>query len=666
VQSGQCTAVLEGHSQRPSSDLPEKVVRRGGFYGYRVCSLTSLSQNIFVSGGVDGVIKVWDIAHAQCIQVMRDDTHSFNRHLYPLDEHRILAGHGGAVKIWDVQTGKCLKTLKIIYSDQLLCVPEKNLLIAHHCNRIRIYELDSEKCLHTMDVGMTLVSETNFYVGAYLLPCPGVTSFQLHRDGTLISTLGNDIIMRWDIDNEKCTQIIVDGAPHDAPHMRGVQMQCAPLLEDNKYVTGGIDGKIRFWNLDIKKEEQAFPAETEENNTSPADEDAILKAKLVELEETLRKEQEIAEAQRQRMEAIRKASEEKETRTHDLIKKTRQLESALKKDDKSYHAELEQAQHELEAMKQQYQDVWVQWQKMLEMVNQSLQQEQRNLQEREAMLQEEMAQLAEEQEHLQLEKAALQKEKQRLTEEPAKKGDMDKELRNKLEALQEQEEALAKREKTLIAREKSLTELKGKNASLKEVISERKLALEQAQASFAEVKKQLEAFALENKTTATEDATQATPEQMAQLKRRHKMLMRENEQLKKNIQVSQERVKNLEEALTAQQREEAAIKIQASWRGFWVRKEQPLSKLSEERRKVVQTHMKQCVEESRYEELAQMAQLVKAERWHEAMQRIRGLAEIAEMPPVENNQTANPESKEPERPAPVPTMTNRKGDCVIG
>lgn len=72
--------------------------------------LLGVSMNHFISGGADGVLRVW------ASDALDDYKHLLVGHGRPItsfqhNEDRIISGAHGALKMWDTQTGKCLQDL---------------------------------------------------------------------------------------------------------------------------------------------------------------------------------------------------------------------------------------------------------------------------------------------------------------------------------------------------------------------------------------------------------------------------------------------------------------------------------------------------------------------------------------------------------------------------
>ena len=88
-----------------------------------------VEKGVFASGGEDGVIRVWKVAHDEPLRVLKDHKSWVNKLAFSPDG-RLLASGGsrskrsnsiGEFRIWDLKTGEILKS-KHFYNDQVGCI----------------------------------------------------------------------------------------------------------------------------------------------------------------------------------------------------------------------------------------------------------------------------------------------------------------------------------------------------------------------------------------------------------------------------------------------------------------------------------------------------------------------------------------------------------------
>jgi WD40 repeat protein len=77
----------------------------------KIYTLSVLPNGNYVSGGKDGMIKIWDSTTDKLLQTIQADAGIIYA-LFALSNRRLASGHeSGVIKIWDLDTGSCLRML---------------------------------------------------------------------------------------------------------------------------------------------------------------------------------------------------------------------------------------------------------------------------------------------------------------------------------------------------------------------------------------------------------------------------------------------------------------------------------------------------------------------------------------------------------------------------
>jgi WD40 repeat protein len=101
--NGQELQVLDGHS--PDHSSPNVPVREGSVN-------FSHDGRTIISGGSDGIVRIWDVISGQELQTLPGHSGAVNSASFSPDEQAIAsASSDGTVKIWDVISGQELQTL---------------------------------------------------------------------------------------------------------------------------------------------------------------------------------------------------------------------------------------------------------------------------------------------------------------------------------------------------------------------------------------------------------------------------------------------------------------------------------------------------------------------------------------------------------------------------
>ena len=95
IQSGECTQVLNGHSN--------------SIYALEMTQMT----RFLVSCSADETIRLWDLTTGNCVKTLHG--HKDNVYTIKLNTYgQLISGsHDKTVKIWDLDRGECLKTINV-------------------------------------------------------------------------------------------------------------------------------------------------------------------------------------------------------------------------------------------------------------------------------------------------------------------------------------------------------------------------------------------------------------------------------------------------------------------------------------------------------------------------------------------------------------------------
>ncbi len=89
-----------------------------------VTTLLRLSDDKIISGGADGLIKIWDIDFATCLRIIIELPDQITCSLI-LDHNHFIIGDENQISIINIETGEVVNTLNG-HSDNITCLLRMN------------------------------------------------------------------------------------------------------------------------------------------------------------------------------------------------------------------------------------------------------------------------------------------------------------------------------------------------------------------------------------------------------------------------------------------------------------------------------------------------------------------------------------------------------------
>ncbi|CAD8212308.1 unnamed protein product [Paramecium pentaurelia] len=228
-------------------------------------SIQAITDNIIAVGSRNGLVQVWDLKNKEqcftiqtkqsvtCMRVFKGFQGDFNVTSranalgVDLKEQQYLITGNQDIKIWDIKTGGMIKQLKgqgnVITS--MLCLLDNHTLISGH---------EDGK-----------VSFWNAYSGMVMKKLQdhsdSVNGIILTKDGRVITGGSDKNIIIYQIHYVR-SQIYTRQVFGDALKQQVLRDECqiycmqASMIDENLFVTGGSDCKIKIWNLKSQKIEK--------------------------------------------------------------------------------------------------------------------------------------------------------------------------------------------------------------------------------------------------------------------------------------------------------------------------------------------------------------------------------------------------------------------------
>ncbi|HCA97349.1 MAG TPA: hypothetical protein DEP38_22900 [Cyanobacteria bacterium UBA9226] len=230
----------------------------------------SPDQKLLVTGGMDGKIRLWEVADGKQIMAWQGHGDWIRSVIFSPDGKLIAsASNDKTVRIWDSQTGDCLKILRG-HTDWIWSVKfvfgQELLVSASGDNTAKLWSIKLGICLFTFHEPETLVWSVAFSPDRYTIATGSATSVKLWNiwtnqcikiltdnatriralcfspDGKTLVGSDNQIIRIWDIKTGKCLQT-----------MKAASTTSIWLLQfspDGKELISGGTDKIQLWNLE--------------------------------------------------------------------------------------------------------------------------------------------------------------------------------------------------------------------------------------------------------------------------------------------------------------------------------------------------------------------------------------------------------------------------------
>lgn len=216
------------------------------------------AQQLLISGGQDGLIKIWDVESGDCIQTLTEHTGIIWSVCVHPDGDRFATGSfDHSIKIWDLQTGDCIQTF-MGHTGEVTGIsfsPDGRLLASASGDRtIRLWEVSIGKCLAVLRGHLDTIWSVAF--------TRGTNQNGEWAPGQALVSAGFDQTVRfWDISGAVDARAM--SSSDDLPSFSG---QCTKTIQgdsagirsiarhpqENWLVSGGLDKIIRLWDLSGK------------------------------------------------------------------------------------------------------------------------------------------------------------------------------------------------------------------------------------------------------------------------------------------------------------------------------------------------------------------------------------------------------------------------------
>eukprot|EP01080_Neovahlkampfia_damariscottae_P001822 gene1822-964_t len=170
------------------------------------------SGDYLVAGTDNNIIRTYDLNNLQCFTSTNDQDHHFssiNQVRYSTDGKLFISGgQDGAIKIWDVVSGKCVNTLPNAHSGEIHSVQftknSKYFLSGGHDKKSKLWELSTGRVVMTYEPKNSLktkdIVQTTFNYNEDIVVSSDSTDVTLFntRTGELITKLGgHNKVIRW-------------------------------------------------------------------------------------------------------------------------------------------------------------------------------------------------------------------------------------------------------------------------------------------------------------------------------------------------------------------------------------------------------------------------------------------------------------------------------------
>jgi hypothetical protein len=207
VRSGCVMKELPGHS--------------GGVNAIRLTS----DKKYFLSASGDGTLRFWNIETGECLRTLLGHTnHVTCCALMPAVPYAVSGGADREIRIWDVRSGECLRVLQG-HTDWVSAVcplaDNDNILTAGYDGIIRVWNIQSGACIRAIDQGH------------------GIKDAVVSADGKFVLSCGSTFL--WDV---KSGEQIASFAGHKTE-----TTACGLTSDGSKAVTGARDGSLLMWSL---------------------------------------------------------------------------------------------------------------------------------------------------------------------------------------------------------------------------------------------------------------------------------------------------------------------------------------------------------------------------------------------------------------------------------
>ena len=202
-------------------------------------------NNQFLSGCLDGCIKLWDLSTTKCLR-------TFTGHkgwvwnliwVYNNQTQFLSSSNDCTIKLWDIRVNRCLRTYKGHTEsvwNMIWVKVDKDILSKNHdtflsCsgdNTIKQWNLHNSKCIKTI-----IDTESLSFISWTKNKIKYEKSLNNHQ---FLSCSGNNIKL-WDLDSEKVLKTFIG-------HCAAVHSVCC-IKDKHLFFSCGKDGTIKLWNI---------------------------------------------------------------------------------------------------------------------------------------------------------------------------------------------------------------------------------------------------------------------------------------------------------------------------------------------------------------------------------------------------------------------------------
>ncbi|KND01868.1 uncharacterized protein SPPG_03658 [Spizellomyces punctatus DAOM BR117] len=221
--------------------LPKTLIHTwtGHTKGVNAIRLFPQSAHLFLSAGMDGKVKLWDVYHERrCLRTFMGHSKAVRDITFNNDGTRFLsASYDKWIKLWDTETGKCISTFstkRIPYCVKFNPDEDKQHLFLTGCADKKIYQFD----INTGEV----VQEYDQHLGA-------VNTITFVDENRRFVTTSDDKTLRaWEFDIPVVIKYVAEPSMHSMPavtlHPNKKWLACQSL--DNQIVVYSAHDRFRM------------------------------------------------------------------------------------------------------------------------------------------------------------------------------------------------------------------------------------------------------------------------------------------------------------------------------------------------------------------------------------------------------------------------------------
>ena len=182
-----------------------------------------------LTGGMQGVVRLWDVETGHCLRVLEGHTGWIGRVDWNADQrHALSCGADHTVRLWDVETGHCLRVLEG-HMSSIDCVAwsadGRHALSGSTDDTVRLWDVETGHCLRVLE-GHT----------------DGIWQVTWSADQRRALSSSDDKTVRlWDVETGHCLRVL-EG------HVSSVRI-VAWSADQCRAFSGDTSGGIRVWDL---------------------------------------------------------------------------------------------------------------------------------------------------------------------------------------------------------------------------------------------------------------------------------------------------------------------------------------------------------------------------------------------------------------------------------